>query len=62
MDDIWPDGFIKWLISALIVVLGSMCVIAVYIVWSAFFEMEPWELCLKMETDAAKLQCIGGLE
>lgn len=62
MDEIWPENFIKWLVGALMIVLGSMCVIAFYIVWAAFFEMRPWELCVRMGTDEAKLQCMEGLK
>lgn len=32
--------------------------LAIYVIWQAFFGFTPWEVCSKMETDIAKVQCI----
>ena len=32
--------------------------LALYTLWHAFFGLTPWEVCVKMETDAAKVQCM----
>jgi len=32
--------------------------LAIYTLWQAFFGLTPWEVCVKMETDAAKVQCM----
>ena len=33
--------------------------LAIYTLWQAFFGLTPWEVCVKKETDAAKVQCMG---
>jgi succinate dehydrogenase hydrophobic anchor subunit len=36
----------------------SALILALYVFWQTFFSLTPWEVCVKMETDAAKVQCM----
>jgi hypothetical protein len=29
-----------------------------YVFWQTFFGLTPWDVCVKMETDTAKAQCM----
>lgn len=32
--------------------------LSIYVIWQTFFGFTPWEICGKMETDTAKVQCM----
>jgi hypothetical protein len=46
------------LFYAFFVAIASAVVLAIYVFWQTFFELTPWNICDKMETDAAKVQCM----
>jgi len=48
------DGLFKGFVFALI----STLILALYILWVTFFESNPWDVCGKMKTDSAKVQCM----
>lgn len=33
-------------------------ILALYVFWQTFFGFTPWEVCVRMETDTAKVQCM----
>ena len=38
--------------------IGSALILALYVLWQTVFSSTPWDVCVKMETDAAKVQCM----
>jgi hypothetical protein len=38
--------------------IGSALILALYVLWQTFFSLTPWDICVKMETDQAKVQCM----
>jgi hypothetical protein len=38
--------------------VGSAFILAIYVLWQTVFSLTPWDVCVKMETDAAKVQCM----
>lgn len=49
---------ITGLFYAFIIAVGAAVILAIYVVWSTFFGSTPWDVCSKMETDIAKIQCM----
>jgi hypothetical protein len=46
------------LFYAFFIAVGAAVILAIYVFWQAFFGFTPWEICVKMETDIAKVQCM----
>lgn len=56
MGDI--GGAIDGILWAFAIALGSAVLLAIYVVWSAFWGFTDWEVCSRMETDQAKIECM----
>lgn len=48
------EGFFYVFIAAVL----SAVFLAIYVIWTTFFGLTEWEVCSKMETDKAKIQCM----
>ena len=53
-----PYAALTGLFWAFVIAVGSAIILAVYVVWSAFFGFTDWEICSRMETDKAKIECM----
>ena len=53
-----PYGALTGLFWAFVIAVGSAIILAVYVVWSAFFGFTDWEVCSRMKTDKAKIECM----
>jgi len=51
-------GAIEGLVYAFVFAVVAALILVVYVFWQAFFGFTPWEVCVKMETDQAKVQCM----
>lgn len=51
-------GAIEGLFYAFVFAVVSALILALYVFWQVFFSLTPWDVCVKMETDAAKVQCM----
>ena len=51
-------GAIEGLFYAFVFAVVAALILALYVFWQAFFSLPPWEVCVKMETDTAKVQCM----
>jgi hypothetical protein len=51
-------GAIEGLFYAFLTAVGSAIILAFYVFWQAVLSSTPWEVCVKMETDQAKVQCM----
>ena len=51
-------GAIEGLFYAFIFAVVAAVLLAAYVVWQALFSLTAWDICVKMETDAAKVQCM----
>lgn len=51
------DAFIG-LFYSLILAIGAAVMLAVYVIWQAIFGSTHWDVCMKMDTDSAKVQCM----
>ena len=49
---------IEGLFYAFVFAVGAALILALYVFWQVFFSLTPWEVCVRMETDAAKVQCM----
>lgn len=49
---------IEGLFYAFIIAVTATIVLVIYVVWTTFFGLTEWEVCSKMETDKAKIQCM----
>ncbi len=38
--------------------LAAAIMLAGYVLWQAVFALTPWDVCGKMDTDSAKIQCM----
>ena len=38
--------------------LAAAIMLAGYVLWQAVFSLTPWDTCVKMDTDSAKVQCM----
>ena len=43
---------------AFMIAVGAAFVLSLYVLWQTIFALTPWDVCVKMETDAAKVQCM----
>ena len=55
-DDL--DGALAGLFYAFFIAIGAAVFLAIYVFWQTFFGLTPWNICVKMETDVAKVQCM----
>lgn len=46
------------LFYAFMIAIAAASVLAAYVLWQTLFSLTPWDVCVKMETDAAKVQCM----
>lgn len=51
-------GAIEGLFYAFVFAVVAALILALYVFWQAFFGFTPWDVCVKMETDTAKVQCM----
>jgi hypothetical protein len=51
-------GAINGLFYAFVFAVGSAFILSLYVLWQTAFATTPWSVCAKMETDAAKVQCM----
>jgi len=51
-------GAIEGLFYAFVFAVGAALILVLYVFWQTVFSLTPWEVCAKMETDAAKVQCM----
>ena len=49
---------ITGLFYAFVIAVGAAVILAIYVIASTFFGSNSWDVCSKMETDAAKVQCM----
>jgi type IV secretory pathway TrbD component len=49
---------ITGLFYAFVFAVSAALILVVYVFWQAFFGFTPWEVCVRMETDQAKVQCM----
>jgi hypothetical protein len=54
----YVGAVLEGLFFAFFVAVASAGLLALYGVWQTFFSLTPWEVCVKMDTDAAKVQCM----
>lgn len=51
-------GALETLFYAFVAAIGAAVILVIYVFWDAFFASTPWNVCSKMETDTAKIQCM----
>ena len=51
-------GAIEGIFYAFVVAVVATIVLVLYVFWQTFFGLTPWDVCVKMETDTAKAQCM----
>jgi len=51
-------GAIEGIFYAFMFAVGSAFILSLYVLWQTFFSVTPWDVCVKMETDQAKVQCM----
>lgn len=51
-------GAIEWLFYAFAIAVSAAVILAIYVFFQAFWGFTPWDVCVKMETDTAKVQCM----
>ena len=51
-------GAINGLFYTFMFAVGSAFILSLYVLWQTVFSLTPWDVCVKMETDAAKVQCM----
>lgn len=51
-------GALETLFYVFFITIGAAVILAIYVLWQTFFSLTPWDVCVKMETDAAKVQCM----
>jgi len=49
---------IEGLFYAFVVAVTAAIFLATYVLSQTVFSLTPWDVCVKMETDAAKVQCM----
>lgn len=50
------DGLFYMFLVA--ICMAAMLAVVIYILVQVFFGFTPWDVCVKMETDTAKVQCM----
>jgi hypothetical protein len=51
-------GAIEGIFYVFFIAIGAAVFLAIYVIWQTFFSLTPWDVCVKMETDTAKVQCM----
>lgn len=51
-------GAINGLFYAFAIAVGAAITLSIYVFLQAVWGFTPWAVCVKMETDAAKVQCM----
>lgn len=51
-------GAIEGLFYAFAIAVSAAVILAIYVFFQAFWGFTPWDVCVKMETDKAKVQCM----
>ena len=51
-------GAIDGLFYAFMLAVTAAVLLAIYVLWQTLFSLTPWSVCVKMETDTAKVQCM----
>jgi len=51
-------GALEGIFYAFVVAVVATIVLVLYVIWQTFFGLTPWDVCVKMETDTAKVQCM----
>lgn len=51
-------GAIEGLFYAFVFAVVATIVLVLYVIWQTFFGLTSRDVCIKMETDTAKLQCM----
>lgn len=46
------------LFYAFFIAIAAAVILALYVLWQTLFALTPWDVCDRMETDAAKVQCM----
>lgn len=46
------------LFYAFFMAIAVAVILALYVFWQTIFALTPWDVCNKMETDQAKVQCM----
>lgn len=49
---------ISGLFYAFFIAVGAAVILSIYVFWQSFFGLDAWDICSKMGTDAAKVQCM----
>lgn len=57
-----PWSALTGLFWAFVIAVGSALLLSFYIIWSTLFGVTNWEVCSKMETDQAKIECMEIME
>ena len=52
------DKALYGLFYAFMFAVGAAIILAGYVLWQTLFATTPWEICAKMESDTAKIQCM----
>ena len=51
-------GAIEGIFYAFVAAVVATIVLVLYVIWQSFFSLTPWDVCVRMETDIAKVQCM----
>lgn len=51
-------GAIEGIFYSFIIAVVATIVLVLYVLWQTFFSLTPWDICVNMETDKAKVQCM----
>lgn len=46
------------LFYAFFIAIAAAVFLAIYVFWQTFFGSTHWDVCMKMDTDSAKVQCM----
>lgn len=49
---------IAGLFYAFVIAVGAAVILAIYVFWHSFFGSTPWDVCSKLETTVAQVQCM----
>lgn len=49
---------ISGLFYLIMITTAAAFFLGLYVLWQTLFALTPWDVCVKMETDAAKVQCM----
>ena len=49
---------IEGLFYAFVIAVVATIILVLYVLWQTFFSLDTWSVCAKLETDAAKVQCM----